>query len=344
MSASAEGGLPGAVADYACAVLGSRAERIIGVVRFADGNRHAVYRVSYLDARGAKRDVVVRVSHGSAAADRAQAEREAAALRAVAGVAGPVLYDMRLTSQWFQTPAMCLQFLPGDQTALNATSLSQTARLASIVARLHTRDADGLVPPLDPPGTIASYARGRLRSIASTLSWARDPLPAAMQAHLKDAMGQLAASLSALQDLDCFRVDEPLRLLHGDIAPGNVIWGQDPVLIDWEYTRLGDPGDEIAYVFDQNALGEPQRQAFWKGYRQAVPADVRLDALLERVTWWEPMTLVGSTLWWVERWIRRTELDAGGAADDEVARDASYYFEQIARRLSRLEKLMASDR
>jgi hypothetical protein len=53
------------------------------------------------------------------------------------------------------------------------------------------------------------------------------------------------------------------------------------------------------------------------------------------------MTLVGSALWWVERWIRRTELDAVGAIDDGLSRDAGYYFDQITRRLARLRKLMA---
>ena len=70
----------------------------------------------------------------------------------------------------------------------------------------------------------------------------------------------IAASLEASHGAESFEAGETLALLHGDIGPGNVLWGPDPVLIDWEYTRLGDPADEIAYLFDQNALTEPQRQ------------------------------------------------------------------------------------
>ena len=174
----------------------------------------------------------------------------------------------------------------------------------------------------------------------STLAWARDPLPAALQARLIHAADWIATSLEASQDAQTFRTGETLALLHGDIAPGNVLWGQDPVLIDWEYTRLGDPADEIAYLFDQNALTEPQRQAFWGGYRQGVSDQSRLAHVIDRVDWWEPVTLLGSALWWVERWVRRTELDAAGAADPSVTREPRYYLDHVTSRLARLEKLV----
>jgi thiamine kinase-like enzyme len=144
----------------------------------------------------------------------------------------------------------------------------------------------------------------------STLAWARDPLPSALQARLMQAADSLAASLESSQDAQSFRTGETLALLHGDIGPGNILWGTDPALIDWEYTRLGDPADEIAYLFDQNALTKPQRQAFWDGYRQSVSTELRVAHVIDRVDWWEPVTLLGSALWWVERWVRRTPLRA----------------------------------
>jgi aminoglycoside phosphotransferase (APT) family kinase protein len=336
-----DAGLIDAVSDYACAIVGCASERIIAVERFADGNRHAVHRVCYLDANHVTRDAVVRISYGGDAADRAQAEREAAALRAVAGVAGPMLYDWRLTSQWFDTPSMCMQLLPGRQRTLNTVTPAEIGRLAWIVAWVHERATDDLVPPLEATADIAVYAHDRLQSIGGTLEWARDPLPTALQAQLRQAWDRLAERLEELQDGESLRTGEPLRLLHGDIADGNVLWGPAPALIDWEYTRLGDVADELAYLFDQNALTDPQRNAFWEGYQRGARADARLDCIRERVQWWEPMTLVGSALWWIERWIRRTELDAVGAIDDAVARDAGYYFDHITRRLARLRTLMA---
>ena len=80
MTGFSEETLRRAVRDYACHVVGCASERITTVIRFGDGNRHAVHRVSYLDAAGITQDVVVRVSFGGDTADCAQAEREAAAL------------------------------------------------------------------------------------------------------------------------------------------------------------------------------------------------------------------------------------------------------------------------
>jgi thiamine kinase-like enzyme len=142
-----------------------------------------------------------------------------------------------------------------------------------------------------------------------------------------------------LKDSESFTTDETLVLLHGDIAPGNILWGPDPLLIDWEYTRPGDPADDVAYLFDQSDLGAVQREAFWRGYRESLTGQLWLAHVTDRVSWWEPVTLLGSALWWVERWIRRTQA-AMGKVDPEVPREPGYYFDHIIRRLDRLDKLL----
>ena len=52
------------------------------------------------------------------------------------------------------------------------------------------------------------------------------------------------------------------------------------------------------------------------------------------------MTLLGSTLWWVERWVRRASADAAGTVDPEVPRGPGYYAERVIGRLDRLERLL----
>ncbi len=104
---------------------------------------------------------------------------------------------------------------------------------------------------------------------------------------------------------------------------------------------MGDPADEIAYLFDQNGLTAPRREAFWRGYRQGERNEVHLAHVVHRVDWWERLTLFGSTLWWVERWVRRTEADATGAADPNAPRGQAYYFDHVTRRLDRLNQLLA---
>jgi aminoglycoside phosphotransferase (APT) family kinase protein len=343
-----------AVRAYACDAMGFPSAAVAAVTVFEDGNRHGVYRVSYSDATHAARDVVVRVSHGAAAADLAQAEREAAVLQSVGGVAAPELYDFRRTSEWFDTSAMCMQFLPGRQRELRAVAPTQIEQLAALVAWVHARPLEGLgdlgghgapmgttatAPATD---TLAAYADGRLRAILSTLAWARDPLPRPLQDRLRRAADALALSFEASRGSGGFDSGEHLALLHGDIGPGNVLWNPGPCLIDWEYTRLGDPADELAYTFDQNALTPSQRRAFWEGYQHGADGPSPQSAhVVERTAWWEPVTLLGSALWWVERWVRRTELDARGESDPEVPRAPDYYFAHAAGRIDRLETLLA---
>ena len=328
-----------AVRAYAAEAMGFPGEAITAVARFEDGNRHGVYRISYRSASQALLDVVVRVCCSGDAADLAQAEREAAVLRSVGGVAAPKLYDFRRTSDWFDTPAMCMQFLPGARQDVQAAGPTQIKQLAALVAWVHARPLDALGESMQAAATLASYADDRLQTILSTLAWARDPLPATLQDRLHRAADSLAESFEAARDTAAFAGGETLSLLHGDIAPGNVLWSPGPRLIDWEYTRLGDPADEIAYTLDQNALAPAQRRAFWDGYRHGTHDRSRLAHLIERASWWEPVTLLGSTLWWVERWVRRTRLDTEGGIDPAVPREPDYYLSRVTSRIDRLDTL-----
>jgi aminoglycoside phosphotransferase (APT) family kinase protein len=306
------------------------------VSQFEHGNRHAVYKVAFLELAGTTETVVVRVSHSGTPADRARAEREAKVLERVGGVAAPLLHDFRPTSRWFETPTICMQFVPGRQTDLSSSMPAEIERLGSIVGWVHGRPTDDLDAP-SAPTHIASYAESRLHSILATMAWVRDPLPGPIQARIRRAADSVQASLAATRGAASFTSGGTLALLHGDIGPGNILWTPDPVLLDWEYARLGDPADEIAYTFDQNGLTAPQREAFWRGYRASVSAEARLTGIAARLDWWEPVTLLGSTLWWVERWVRRTGADATGAVDPEVAREPGYYFDEVMRRLDRLD-------
>ena len=340
MAAVPKGSLLSSLEDYVSAAVGCSRDRITAASRFQDGNRHAVYKVSYLGPTGAIEDLVVRVSYGGSPADCAHAEREARVLKKAGGIAAPLLYDFRCTSPWFETPIMCMQFVTGQQRELSSAPPTEIERLGSVVGWVHGRPVDDLVDKPSKPGNLLSYAEGRLQSIISTLAWARHPLPVAVQARLRDAANSVQRRWEGARHDQSFRTGATLALLHGDPGPGNILWGPGPVLIDWEYARVGDPADEIAYLFDQNGLSPGQREAFWRGYRQGVSSQPTLDHVTNRVDWWEPMTLLGSALWWVERWVRRAAADAAGTVDPHAERDPDYYLDHVIRRLDRLERLL----
>jgi thiamine kinase-like enzyme len=162
-----------------------------------------------------------------------------------------------------------------------------------------------------------------------------------VRVRLNAAADGVARGLDATGAAGSFRTGESLVLLHGDPAGDNILWAAaDPVLIDWEYSRLGDPADEVAYLFDQNDLAAHQREAFWHGYREGGSVPWSSD-LVERATWWEPATLLGSTLWWVERLVRRADAEAADVLDPAVSRELDYYFDRVVRRLDRLDRLLA---
>ena len=339
MATIPEGSLLRSLQGYVCGAVGCAPDGIKEVSQFQDGNRHAVYKVSYYDPTGAIEDLVVRVSYGGGPADSAQAEREARVLKKVDGLAAPRLYDFRCTSPWFETPSMCMQFAAGHEKELMSATAAEIEQLGSVIAWVHGRPVDDLVDGPSKADNLVSYAEGRLQSIISTLVWVGDPFPAAVEARLRDAANTVQRSWERARDDQSFNTRATLALLHGDPGPGNILWGPSPVLIDWEYARLGDPADEVAYLFDQNGLSTGQRAAFWRGYREGVSTQAPLGDVTDRVDWWEPVTLLGSALWWAERWVRRAAAD-GGSLGPDVQRDPGYYADHVIRRLDRLERLL----
>ena len=54
----------------------------------------------------------------------------------------------------------------------------------------------------------------------------------------------------------------------------NVVWGPDgPALVDWEFWRMGDPAEDLAYLAELNALPDAgPRPAVLEGYGRAEAA------------------------------------------------------------------------
>ena len=330
------------VRGYACDAVGDCSlDRITAVSRFDRGDRHAVYKVSYLDPSDGTSDLVVRVSNDNDAGAREQAQREATVLERVQGVAAPLLYDFRRESQWFDAPSMCMQFVPGQQREPIPAAPQDLERLGAAIARVHRVPTNDLAALSPTSSTIASYLAARHEDILSKLPSLRDPLPASVHDRVHDALSSVNQRLETARGRSSFRTDEPLVLLHGDPGAGNIIWTPHPVLIDWEYARLGDPADEVAYIFGQHGLAASERDAFWRGYRTSTDPQRHLQHVVDRVRSWEPLTLLGSALWWLERWSRRADADATGDIDPSAAKAPVYYLDHATRRLNRLDELLA---
>ena len=302
--------------------------------RLVPGENNAVYKVAYRNREGNPNEVLVRLGP-QGAAGRLRAEREAVVLQKVGGVAGPRLYDFVADDPSFGRPVMCLEFLQGDQLDLFQVGPEDLERLGRLVQWLHAQPVDDLEGWAPADGSLSAYVQARWRDhLASRLAAIRDPLPFPLQERLTAAVAVVAGAVEGLERLSS-PVGDQLVLLHADISGANLFWVPGPVLIDWEYARLGDPADEVAYLFTQSALDESQQAAFWRGYSQGLPDD-QVRSIARRVRYWKPITLVGSVLWWLDAW-SRTEAASSSGQDQRIrAREPDYYLEQAVARLDRL--------
>jgi len=302
------------------------------------GENHAVYKASYVDAHHQVRAVVVRIATSDRALDCAEAGREATALRKVQGFVAPLLHDFRCDSEWFGAPVMCMTFVGGVQRApRDAQDFERLGRSVAWVHGLPTRDLAEWLP--DEP-TLLGYLGTRLAKIDERLPWIRDPLPAAVQDRLRRALAAMTDVVDEARRAESFQAEESLVLLHGDVAGGNIVWTPDPVLIDWEYARIGDPADEVAYVFAQHDCTPEQRTMFWRGYRQGRDRDHALDHVVDRSVRWEPITILGSAMFWAQPWSRRAEADADARTDPTAPKELAHYRKETIRRIERFEALL----
>ena len=311
------------------------ADRITQVRRLDAGENHDVYAVSCVAPDG-ESNVVVRIATSESARECARAAREAAILEKLRGVAAPLLYDFRCESQWFDVPTMCMQFVAGQQRP--PASAEDCERFGQAMGWLHGLSIDDLGWS-SPTSTTTGYLDTRVAKIEERLPFVGDPLPRPVQRRLQQDLSLMSETVERARAAGVFRPTDALALLHGDPAGGNIIWVPEPVLIDWEYARFGDPADEIAYIFNQNELDEPYRQDFWRGY-QAGQDPEQSTHLVERVRWWEPVTVLGSAFFWVELWSRRAMADQSGIVDNAAPRQQDYYRDHSIKRLDRAEGLL----
>jgi aminoglycoside phosphotransferase (APT) family kinase protein len=310
------------VAAYAAAVTGRRDDDVAAasVARFDRGDRHHVFRVGFGTEEGDGDGVVVRLSLRDDDEERAHVEREAAVLRTVgAAGAAPALLDISLDSPWFATPVTCHQLVAG--THRERFGADDLERLGALLRRVHDL-------PAEPDGrTVADDLDDYVRLVEDKLRWLRAPVPSSLQGRVREVWRRLRPRLDGARHDEAFRTGHPLVLTHGDVSPGNVLWSPEPVLIDWEYARLADPAAEVAFAAGQLDLDAAQRAALLRGYGAA-------EGVADRVRTWEPLGLLGSALWWVERVARNGDPDAG--------KPPAHYEQGARRRLEVCERLLGA--
>jgi Ser/Thr protein kinase RdoA (MazF antagonist) len=235
-----------------------------GARRLPSGPHSCVYAVD-----GPCGAVVVKLS------DPALTAREAAALRAVRHLdASPAVLAEG-------EGVLVLSLLPGRTLPPDRLDAARAARLGAVIRRLHESQVSGTGGWPDWSGEAHDLPAYHRRAAATVREWA----PAAHRA-LADAV---LAGLPALPP-----APEPgFRRLHGDLWSGNLLWDGDELgLVDWEYSRQGDPAEELAYVIEMDGLTPAVAAALLHGYG--------LAGMAPRVAAWRPLAALGAGLWYAD--------------------------------------------
>ncbi len=198
--------------------------------------------------------------------DPAALAREAAALEVVAGRPwAPAMLR-------HEPGLLVTSRVPGASRDLAALAPAEARRLGAVLREVHgTRSAavGGLWWWPAPARGLSAYREGRVRDAEAALAGTSD---AGLPRRLAPGPAPPGAAFA---------------LLHGDLVAANVLWppGGGPVLIDWEFHRMGDPAEDLAYLAELNELpdavvaavlegyGEPGAAARLEGWRGLVAAD-----------------------------------------------------------------------
>ena len=223
-----------------------------------------------------------------------------------------------------QTPELLVHdFAPGTPRDLTRLDARQLEMLARSLACIHERDFSGFTPwPRTGlrRGTRADLFRFRVDSLSN--------YDCAVDLRDGTARTELTRLLQSLPDLDLTAPtweESKFSRLHGDLSRGNLLWhGEDLNLIDWEYSRVGDPAEEIAYLLTEGAAGLDLTASFLAAYGD-MGGEPGIQA---RLTNYALFTAIDSTLWWIDYGERH-----GNRDDEQIERRieaAGRWFQRLA--------------
>lgn len=99
--------------------------------------------------------------------------------------------------------------------------------------------------------------------VAGAYSWAAHPTQGArrfcdeMVSTTSEMRQWRELTLNVCRHVDSLRNDYPLRPVHVDLVPENILWdGHRIYLVDWEYSGMGDPLYDLADFLAKNRVSE----------------------------------------------------------------------------------------
>jgi len=263
------------LATYLSRELGRGPLRVVSASRIAMGQSRAMYRVEIESAAAGaappeRRSVIVRVEQwGLLGTDSSEEVRAMQALHA-AGFPAAKVFCYERSHDILGQPFFVMELLPGTSVFEPAT----TDEYVRALHRLHQLDwrAAGLdfFPVPQGPQDSALLQVERWYSI---YRWALVGEPSPL---VEEAAEWLRRHAPAT---------ERVTVVHGDPGPGNYLHedGRIVALVDWEFTHLGDPEEDWAYLICMRGVSVMGEDAWVKRIRDIVGIDLEP----ERLRYWK---------------------------------------------------------
>lgn len=201
--------------------------------------------------------------------------RESAALRRLAGRdVAPDLVSLR-------RGVLRSSFLVGAPRELHALGEANLRALGSALRRTHDtrRQATGCLPTWARP---ARSLQGYLRLRAADAVALAGPRRRKRAERLVAGLPSRAAAGG----------ERPFRMLHGDLVAENIVWTPSgPRLVDWEFWRMGDPAEDLAYLVELSRLSAGSVAALLEGYG--------VDGMGSRIEVWRPLVALDAGAWYI---------------------------------------------
>ncbi len=185
------------------------------------------------------------------------------------------------------------RYLAGSPRPLQEASHAQLRQLASVLSCVHSNIHQGFTPWPERQLVVGSRADLFSFRVQSLRSYS---------IHSAISVDQrIAGLLATLEAPD--RFNDPgwghteFARLHGDLSVGNILWAENSVnLIDWEYSRIGDPAEELAYLITEQPVDQSRINALKEHYGDEGGA----IGAWSRVPLYAAFTALDSALWWAD--------------------------------------------
>ena len=186
-------------------------------------------------------------------------------------------------------------YVPGEPGALTGRSDLEIASLAACLACIHGKIYQSFTPwpaRLQQTGTRLDLLRHRIESLKHY-----DSYEMAVNGGISAGLAGIIKRVARLRPIEPDWLVSSFSRLHGDLSIGNILWSdQSARLIDWEYSRVGDPAEDLAYVLTEQRIGPVAFEPLVAAYRAAGGQ----REVWRRVPVYAVFTAVDAALWWLD--------------------------------------------